>query len=317
MTIMSRAVLAAAIIAFATWPVQATPIADWKVLFSAGPTPINSGENTNSPQFGDDTAGQMDGIGVAGLFGPNGSPESVMLSVGQTLTVTANVTLTGGVQGSNSAYRFAVQNDGGQFAANDPDNWAGGWMHTLGLSNGSNSALYGTNTGGNYMSTSNVSGNNSVNLGAGNSTSGTFSADTATPYTWTMSITRDSATTVDIVSSFIGGPSSFSQTMTASDVTTSNFTYTAVGIQTTGQSDLDQLTLSNVQFAVVPEPSTGIALLGGLGAAAWLCRRRARLRGPSATSPHEWTNLANEPEHQARHAMPPRTTVLPLTTTRP
>ncbi len=272
MMIIFRTVFTATIVALATCTVQATPIADWKVLFTAGPTPVNSGLTTNSPQFGDGTAGQMDGIGVAGRFGTSISPESVTLAVGETLTVTAGVTLTGGIAGSNSAYRFSIQNDGVQFAANSSENWLGGWMHTLGLSDGANPAIYETNTTGNYMST----GGTASELGAGNSTSGTFSGDSATPYTWTMAITRDSGTTVDIVSSFVGGPSSFSQTMTANNVTTGNFTYTAVGILTTGQSDLDQLTLSNVQFAVVPEPSTGVALLGGFGAAAWLCRRRAR-----------------------------------------
>jgi hypothetical protein len=45
-----------------------------------------------------------------------------------------------------------------------------------------------------------------------------------------------------------------------------------LGLQATGQVDLDQMTVSNARFTVVPEPST--ALLSDLGALAMLRRRR-------------------------------------------
>ena len=133
--------------------------------------------------------------------------------------MTATITLTGGLSAISSHYRFAVLNDGGQFAAGSAENWGGGWVHTVyGGGTAAASSLFQASTGvaaGNhYMSTASASPNNAANLSPTVSRSGTFNADSATAYTWTMSITRDSATTVDIVSSFIGGPSSFSETYT-------------------------------------------------------------------------------------------------------
>jgi hypothetical protein len=89
------------------------------------------------------------------------------------------------------------------------------------------------------------------------SRTGTLLGDSATAYTWTMSVTRTSETTVDLVSTFIGGNGDFSETLTKLNETTSVFTYTAVGILTTGATDLDQLSLSNVVFSITsPDSNT-------------------------------------------------------------
>jgi len=73
------------------------------------------------------------------------------------------------------------------------------------------------------------------------------------------------------------GDGGFDQTFTASDVSTSLFTYTATGWLFGGTSTLDQGSMSNVEFNVtpVPEPSTLIlAVLGFLGIGLFHWRRR-------------------------------------------
>lgn len=242
-------------------PAHAATIANWKVLVpSAGGSPV-TGANTDSPVFGGG-ANQMDAVQIAGRFGTVGTPESVSLLVGETLTVTATVTLTGGADVTNH-YRFGVYNDGGQFAVNSPNNWTGGWLHSTGT------GFYQARTDDTFVSTL----PNAVELTTTPTTNtGILDGDSVATYLWTMTITRDSATTVDLFTSFVGGDQSYDNSFTVNDQTTSLFTYTAMGILTSGQTDLDQLTVSNAQFSVIPEPSA--ALLGGLGALLLLRRRR-------------------------------------------
>ena len=260
--------LALAVLAAASGSVQAATIANWNVIYAGTPldettVPV-SGLTTNSPVFGSG-ANSMDDVAVAGRFGTVGTPESVTLAVGQTLTVTATITLTGGTTSSAGDYRFGVFNDGGQFVADSELNWAGGWLYALGTT--AQAGLYQARTNGHYMSTS----TNAVALTAPPTTSGTFNANSPTSYTWTMSITRDSLTTVDLSTSFVGGPSSYSQTRTRNDVTTSLFTYTSMGVYAGPNANLDVLTIGGAQYTI-PEPSA--ALLGGLGFLMLLRRRR-------------------------------------------
>ena len=110
-------------------------------------------------------------------------------------------------------------------------------------------------------------------LSAGKVTSGSFDGDSPTnPFNFSMSITRDSATTVDIVASLSGGDGNLDQTYTVNNQTTSIFTYTAAGFLIGGTSSADQVSFSSVSYSVIPEPST--ALLGGLGLLILLRRRR-------------------------------------------
>lgn len=224
----------------------AETIANWKVMFTAasGLASSTSGLNTHSPVFGDGSANDMDGVGVAGRFGTLATPQSVTLEVGQTLTVTASVTFTGGVTSGGSAYRFAVLEDGGKFDVPSPENWAGGWLHLVNTA--SSGELFRARTDGNYMSNATIA----LDLNATKSISGTFNADSATPYLWTMAITRASETTIDLSSSLAGGPGNYSETFIANNLTTTRFTYNAVGMQATSAGDLDRLSVSNAAFSV-------------------------------------------------------------------
>ena len=67
------------LISAATCP--AATIANWKVMSAVSPLTVGgvptSGLTTDSPVFGSTTTNAMDGIGVAGRFGTNASPQSV------------------------------------------------------------------------------------------------------------------------------------------------------------------------------------------------------------------------------------------------
>ncbi len=230
---------------------NAATIANWKDLNPAvGHPSLSAGGNTDGPTFGDGTNASAQGSWIAGYFGTTIMPESVTLAVGQTLTVSGSYVLTGGA-GADSDYRHGIFNDGGQFAANDGNNWTGGWLHQTGTN------LFQARTNGAFIS----SAANAVNLSATTSTTGTLNKDSAVALTFSMSITRDSLTTIDIVSSFSGGGGGLDQTYTANDITTSLFTYNSVGLLFGGGSSVDQAVFSNVQYSVIPEPSA-LGLIG-------------------------------------------------------
>lgn len=225
--------------------VIAGPVANWKELNPAAghPNPL-TGADTDGPTIGDGTDASAQASWVAGRFGTVAAPVSVTLEVGQTLTVSGNLLLTRGA-GPNSDYRFGIFNDDGKFASNDGNGWVGGWLHQTGTD------LYQGRTDGPYIS----SGGDALRLNAVKTSTGTLSKDSATPLAFSMSLTRDSATTLDIVSTISGGDGAFDQTYTLEDVTTTLFTYTSAGLLFGGVSALDQAVLSNVQYAISPDPT--------------------------------------------------------------
>lgn len=216
----------------------AEPIADWKVLIG---TPATSGLDTDHPTFGDDTPEGMAAVTVAGRFGTAGAPRPVTLEVGETLVVSAMVRLTGGLN-LGAGYRFGVGDDGGQFEASSAENWSGGWNHSVSWN------LYAARTDGHFLSQY----ENAVDLNAAKTTIGTLEGNSARAYSWSMRITRDSETTVDVASCFKGGDPGFSETMVANDVPASGFTYTAIGVQSTGFNQLDKLEIIDAEFVVIP-----------------------------------------------------------------
>jgi len=239
-------------------------VANWQEFNPGVATPI-TGAGTDSPIFGNGTANSAQSAWIGGRFGTTTTPESVTLSVGQTLTVSGGLVLTGGTN-NNNQFRFGVFDDGGQFALGDGNNWTGGWLHTIG--NVASSDLYRGRTNGAFIST----GLNALDLNSVVTRTGAFDGDSTTPFAFSMSITRDSATTVDVVSLIIGGDGVYSEQYVENDISTGVFTYTAAGLLFGGSSGVEQAEFSGVQYTVVPEPSVG--LLGLVGAMLVGFRRR-------------------------------------------
>ena len=245
---------------FAVGSATAGTIANWQEV-NAGST--NSGMNTDSPTIGDGSTDDAKNAFVGGQFGTVGSPESVTLAIGETLTVSGSVVLTGGTNTSSAdQFRLAVGDDGGQLALGSLGGWNSGWMYEP------TDNMFQGRTDGAIISAF----GNAVSLGATQTdTGGAWSADSTVAYDFLFSITRDSATTVDLFSSVTGGDNAVNFTASVDDQTTSAFTYTAVALLFGNNMNLDQGSLSNVQYNVVPEPGS-LALLGAGGLV--LMRRR-------------------------------------------
>ena len=245
----------------------AATIANWKELNpNAAVVPI-TGAGTDSPTFGDGTANSAQAAWIAGRFGTTSSSESATLAVGQTLTVSGGLVLTGGTNNSNQ-FRFGVFDDGGQFAANDGSNWTGGWLHSIGTTTGSD--LWQARTNGPFISTA----VNAVDLNASITRTGAFDGDSTAPFSFSVAITRDSASTIDVVSLITGGDGNLSEQYVENDINTSLFTYSALGLLFGGSSSVERAEFSNVQYVVTPVPEPSVGLLGALALIAVGFRRR-------------------------------------------
>ena len=212
--------------------VQAGAISTWNIARDSSAGSVNLGLDTDSPTFGDGSSGNVNDVFVTGEFG-----ETKSLAVGETFTVTYDITFTGGSDTADQ-YRFVV----GDYGIDADQDWVGGWNFVT------NSDLYRARTDGNIQST----GGNAAPLGATKVSSGSFSGDSMAAYTFTFSITRDSSTTVNLEGSLFGGDGLLDQTFTKEGVSTSIFDYNGVGILFGGSSNLDQATLSNARYSLNP-----------------------------------------------------------------
>ena len=223
---------------------SAAPVANWKELNPNELVVPITGADTDSPTFGDGVtpnSSQMAWIGAR--FGTVGAPDSVTLAAGETLTVSGSVVLTGGSNNSNQ-FRFGVFDDAGQFVLDNASGWTGGWLHSSGVA--ASSDLYRGRTDGPFISTA---GDASA-TGAIRIRSGFFDGDSVAPFAFSMSITRVSDTTIDVISLFTGGDGEFSEEYVLEGAETTLFTYTAHGWLFGGSSGVEQVTFSEVQYAV-------------------------------------------------------------------
>ncbi|WP_178934874.1 PEP-CTERM sorting domain-containing protein [Oceaniferula marina] len=236
----------------------ATSVTNWKTWNND--TTVSSGLNTDSPTFGNGTSNNADGLWYAGKFG-----SAVTLGIGDTLTVSAIINLTGGNHDTgDNDFRLGIFNDGGQFDANSGENWSAGYMLVPGTD------LFQIRTNGAFISTA----TNAVDLNATKINNGLFRGNHVEDYVFSMSITRDSATTVDIVSSLTRNDSIYEKLYTENDRATSNFTFTAMGGSFGGNLNLDQGSYSNAQYEVTSVPEPSAAALLSFGGVALMMRRR-------------------------------------------
>ncbi|MDA7506630.1 hypothetical protein N9904_01245 [Akkermansiaceae bacterium] len=190
---------------------------------------------------------------IAGRFGTVEAPASATLAVGETLTVTGSVVLTGGTN-NNSQFRFGLFDDGGKFALDDGSNWTGGWLHSIGTVETSD--LWQGRTDGPFISTA----GDAVNLDSVKTLTGLFDGDSVEPFTFLMSITRDSETTIDIISLIEGGDGELSEGFDREDIETSQFTYTSMGWLFGGSSAVEEVVFSDVEYSVTRGEETPLSL---------------------------------------------------------
>lgn len=249
---------------FPALPAHSAVIANWKMLNG---TATNSGMNTDSPTIGNGTSNNADNVWLAARLGTVATPASVTLAVGESLTVSGSVVLTGGDDLRREGFRVGVFDAVTEFENGTTTFANGGWLMVP-----SSNGIFKARTDGAFISNL----GNAESLGgtaSPNTAAATFDGSSTTPFTWSFSITRATATTVDLAGAFSGGDGNYSYAMNNPGVPTTLFTYNVIGILFSNDLNLDQGTFSNVQYSVIPEPSA--ALLGGLGMLVLLRRRRA------------------------------------------
>ena len=90
---------------FPALPAHSAVIANWKMLNG---TATNSGLDTSSPIIGNGTINNADNVWLAARLGSVATPQSVTLAIGETLTVSGSVVLTGGDDLRREGFRVGV-----------------------------------------------------------------------------------------------------------------------------------------------------------------------------------------------------------------
>lgn len=248
---------------FPVLPVHSAVIANWKMLSG---TAVNSGLDTDSPIIGNGTTNNADNAWLAARLGTVTTPAAVTLAVGETLTVSGSVVLTGGDDLRREGFRVGVFDAVTEFENGTTTFANGGWLMVP-----SSNGIFQARTDGAFISNL----GNAVSLGgtaSPNTAPATFVGDSTTPFTWSFSITRATTTTVDLAGAFAGGDGNYGYAMSNPGVTTSLFTYNVIGLLLSNDLNMDQASFSDTQFSVIPEPTS--ALLIGLSAGVGLLRRR-------------------------------------------
>ncbi len=106
-------------------PAHSAVIANWKMLSG---TATNSGMDTNSPTIGNGTTNNADNVWLAARLGTVATPASVTLAVGETLTVSGTVVLTGGDDLRREGFRIGVFDAVTEFENGTTTFANGGWL---------------------------------------------------------------------------------------------------------------------------------------------------------------------------------------------
>jgi len=222
-----------------------------------------SGLNTASPVLGNGSLDSGDNQTIYAVL-----PTSYTLTnVGDSIKLSGGVTFLNLATPQADQFRFGLYNVNGQTGVN-------GWLGYM----ASNS---GTSTGPTY---SRLQERNNPNIGSFGSGSGATAVANvnATPgntsfasgtYTFSLTLTRV-ATGLEVGWTLIGTNVNSTVSGTFLDTTPQTYTYNRVGFFTGGGLNSDQVSFSNVDLTVVPEPGVLGLVVAGLAFCFILRRRR-------------------------------------------
>ena len=238
------------------------------------------------------TVGNLNAVIPAGsaswvsYFAPDASPVN-LAAAGDSLKISWNFT-TGNIGSLNTSQNFRLallDSPSGSIVSSDvaPASgiYSGGYamfmnmFTTLGNANPFQLKKRSNFASSDQLSTS---GNWGTALGNG-ATTGTHGYDSAMAYSYTLMLTRNALSGIDIVSTMVGGTlnGSGTATVSATDATPGTFTFDTFSIRPSSSSstaDALNFTQFKVEFTPAPEPS--VLALSGLGLVVLAGYRRLR-----------------------------------------
>jgi len=221
-------------------------------------------------------------------FATDASPVN-LANAGDSLKVTWNFT-TGTIGAANTSQNFRLailDSPSGSIVSSDTSPaagiYSGGYAMfmnmapTLGNGNPFQLKKRSVFTSSDQLSTS---GNWGTALGNG-ATTGNSGYANATAYSYTLTLTRNASSGIDIVSTMAGGTlnGSGTATVSATDAAPGTFTFDTFSIRPSGSAstaDAFNFTQYQVEFTPAPVPEPSILALSGLGLAALAGYRRLR-----------------------------------------
>jgi len=223
---------------------------------------VSSGLNTASPVLGNGTSNSGDGQSIYAV-----SPTYTLSSVGDSLTLSGGVTFLNLETPQADQFRFGLYNVNGQSGGLG---WLGYMASNSGTSGGSTySRLWERNNPNNF---SFGSGSGATTVANVNATPGNTAFASGT-YTFSLTLTRV-ATGLQVGWTLIGTNVNYTVSGTYLDTTPQTYTYDRVGFFTGGGLTADQVSFSNVDLTVVPEPGVVGLVVAGLTFCFILRRRR-------------------------------------------
>lgn len=223
---------------------------------------ISSGLNTASPVLGNGTTDSGDNQSIYAV-----APTYTLSSVGDSLTLSGGVTFVNLATPQADQFRFGLYNVNGQsggtgwlgYMASNSGTSAGPTYSRLWERNNPNTGSFGSGTGATAVANVNATpGNTSFASGA---------------YTFSLTLTRV-ATGLQVGWTLIGTNVSYTVSGSYLDTTPQTYTYDRVGFFTGGGLNSDQVSFSNVDLTVVPEPGVLGLVAAGLTFCLILRRRR-------------------------------------------
>lgn len=224
---------------------------------------VSSGLNTSSPVLGNGTTDSGDNQSIYAI-----TPTSYTLSsVGDSLTLSGGVTFLNLATPQADQFRFGLYNVNGQsggtgwlgYMASNSGTSGGPTYSRLWERNNPNTGSFGSGTGATAVA--------NVNATPGNTSFASGS------YTFSLTLTRV-ATGLEVVWTLIGTNVNYTVSGTYLDTTPQTYTYNRVGFFTGGGLNADQVSFSNVDLTVVPEPGVLGLVVAGLTFCFILRRRR-------------------------------------------